>query len=260
MKLTVKPNLLKNMILGAGILGFVLRIALYTTGFDGRGLLIQGHWASVSVWILTATVAVAILIFTRKLEDPADYSVAHPVSFSGAAGAFAAALGIGITTMRDFAAFSSRLHLIVWVLGLCATASLVLIGICRLQGSKPNFLFHVAVCIYFALRMVSQYQYWSADPQLLDYCFYLCAYVALMLTSYHHAAFDAGIGTHRSLWRLSLASVYLCCLSLNGSLDTLMLLCCGIWAFTNMSHLQPSPRRQRPVLHLDEEPSREADQ
>lgn len=260
MKLTVKPNLLKNMILGAGIFGFALRVALYTTGFDGRNLLIHSHWASVSLWILTAVVTVAIIIFTQKLDGPADYNDALPASFSGAVGAFAAAFGIGITTVREFAEFYSRLHLIVWILGLCATVALVLVGISRLLRNRPAFPLHTIVCIYFALRMVCQYQYWSADPQLLDYCFYLCAHVALMLTGYHHAAFDAGIGNHRSLWRLSLASVYLCCLSLNGSLDTVLLLGCGIWAFTNLSCLQVRPRRQRPDLHLDEEPSREGDQ
>ena len=260
MKLTVKPNLLKNMILGASVLGFVLRIVLYTTGFDGRGLLIQGHWASICLWVLTAVVAALILVFTRKLEGPADYCDAFPTSVSGAAGAFAAAFGIGITTVREFAEFSSLLHLIVWVLGLGTTAALIFIGICRLLRRRPYFLFHTVVCIYFALRMVSQYQHWSADPQLQDYCFYLCAYVALMLTAYQHAAFDADIGKHRSLWRLSLASVFLSCLSLNGTPDALLLLSCGIWAFANLSCLQVRPRRQRPALHLDEMPSQEAEQ
>lgn len=253
MKLTVKPNLLKYVILGAGMLGFALRAALYATGIDGRNLLIRDHWAGICLWALTAAVAVAIIAFTRKLEGPEDYSKAQPVSFSGAVGAFAAAFGIGITTVWEFAEFYSRLHLIVWILGLCATVALVLVGICRLLGNRPAFPLHTIVCIYFALRMVCQYQYWSADPQLLDYCFYLCAYVTLMLTGYHHAAFDAGIGKHRPLWRLSLASVYLCCLSPNGSLDTLLLLCCGVWAFTNLTCLQVRPRRQRPELHLDTE-------
>ena len=253
MKLTVKPNLLKNMILGAGIFGFALRVALYTTGFDGQNLLIHSHWASVSLWILTAVVTVAIIIFTQKLDGPADYNDALPASFSGAVGAFAAAFGIGITTVREFAEFYSRLHLIVWILGLCATVALVLVGISRLLRNRPAFPLHTIVCIYFALRMVSQYQRWSADPQLMDYCFYLTACVALMLTGYHQAAFAAELGKHRSLWRLSLTAVYLCCLSLVGSRDTLLMLTCGIWAFTNLTSLTPRPRRQRPALILEVE-------
>ena len=105
--------------------------------------------------------------------------------------------------------------------------------------------------------MVSRYQMWSSDPQLQDYCFYLTAYVALMLTAYHHAAFDAGMGSHKLLWFFSLAAMYLCCLSLKGNADTVLLLGCGVWAFTNLTHLTVRPRRQRPALDLSEDPAEE---
>ena len=140
----------------------------------------------------------------------------------------------------------------VWILGLCAAVSMGIIGFCRLTGGKPLFLFHAVVCLYFALRMVSQYQLWSSDPQLLDYCFYLCAYVGLMLTTYHQASFDSDMGRHRALWTLTLITVYLCCLSLKGNQDTLIMLTGGIWAFTNLTSLTVRPRRQRPTLNLDD--------
>lgn len=254
MKLTVKPQLLKYLILGAGGLGLALRVILYATGIDGRGLLVQGHWAHIALWLLTLAAAAAILLSTRKLEGTAD---SHPASLSAAVGAFAAAVGIGLTTVSEFAEFSNRLHLIVWVLGLCSTVAMVGIGVSRLTGRMPYFLLHAVVCVYFALRMVAQYQMWSSDPQLLDYCFYLSSYVALMLTAYHHAAFDADMGSHRSLWCFSLASVYLCCLSLKGNWDTLLLLGCGIWAFTNLTNLTALPNSQPPVPALDADESEE---
>ncbi len=256
MKLTIKASQLKFLILGAGGLGLALRILLYATGIDGRGLLEEGHWAEIALWILTALTAAALFFFTRKIVGPETYRDSHPVSFAGAVGAFAAMGALGMTTLQEFAEFSSRLHLIVWVLGLCAAVSLGIIGVCRLTGKKPHFLLHTLFCLYLALRMVSQYQMWSSDPQLQDYCFYLCAYLALMLTAYHHAAFDADMGKHRALWFFSLAAVYLCCLSLKGTRDTLLLLCCGAWAFTNLTNLCVR-RRQRPVLKLDDDPRKE---
>ena len=257
MKLTIKTEQLKFLMLGAGGLGLALRIALYATGIDGRGLLESGHWAHTAVWILTAAAALVLLICCRSITGPEEVSNAYPPSVTAALGAFAAMVGIGFTTGREFAEFSSRLHLIVWIVGICSVVAQGRIGLCRLTGKKPHFLLHVAVCVYFALRMVSRYQLWSSDPQLQDYCFYLTAYVALMLTAYHHAAFDAGMGSHKLLWFFSLAAVYLCCLSLKGNADTVLLLGCGVWAFTNLTHLTVRPRRQRPALDLSEDPAEE---
>lgn len=253
MKLSVKSENLKYLILGAGGLGLVLRTALYTTGIDEKGLLIQGHWASIGVWLLTALSAAALVLLTRSIRGPEKYQDCYPASSAAGIGAFALAAGLLITTVSEFSEFTSTVRLVVWVLGLVSAAAMVFVGFCRLTGGKPLFLCHGAVCIYFALRMVSQYQNWSSDPQLQDYVFYLGAYIALMLTAYHHAAFDAEMGRHRSLWALSLASVYLCCLSLKGTMDTVLLLTAGIWAFTNLTALSLRPRRQRPALNLEEE-------
>ena len=130
--------------------------------------------------------------------------------------------------------------------------------ICRMTGAKPPFPCHAALCVYFALRMVYQYRRWSSDPQLQDYCFTLFALMALMLSAYQQAAFDAGIGSHRALWFLSLAAVFLCCPAMYGSRDWVLLLTCGVWAFTNLTVLSGKTRRRRPAMKLDEEPPRDA--
>lgn len=243
MKNPVKSDTLKYLILGSGGLGLVLRILLYATGIDGRGLLVKGHWASVALCVLTVAVLAAVFLTTRLFCAAANYRTAYPASVIAAVGAFAAMIGIGITTVTEFAEFSSRIHLIVWILGLISTLSMGCIGICRLTGKKPSFLLYAAICLYFALRMVSRYQRWSADPQLHDYCFYLMAYVALMLAAYQHAAFHADMGNDRALWFCSLTAVYFCCVSLKESPDTWLLLGCGSWAFTNLTNIAASSPR-----------------
>jgi len=140
------------------------------------------------------------------------------------------------------------------ILGFVSAAALAAAGFCRLTGTKPFFLLFAAACLYFALRMVCQYRHWSSDPQLQDYCFLLLACVGLMLTAYHHGAFGAEMGSHRDLWFFSLMAAYLCCLSLAGPRSQLFSLGCGIWAFTNLSHLSARVRRQRPSLNLEEAP------
>lgn len=232
MKVSVKTDTLKYLILGAGGLGLVLRILLYATGIDGRGMLVQDHWAGIALTVLTVAILSITFFCTRSVNRGTG-----PARVLSAMGAFTALIGIAFTTGREFAEFSNRLHLLVWLLGICAMAAMGRIGLCRLMQKKPHFLLSAIVCLYFALRMVSKYQMWSAEPQLLDYCYYLGAYVALMLAAYHHAALDEGAGRHRSLWFFSLMAVYLCTVSLQSGMDTLLLFGCGAWAFTNLPAL-----------------------
>ena len=257
MKFSVKPQLLKFLVLGMGGLGLALRILLYATGMDEKGLLAEGHWASTGIWLLTAAAALTIVLFTRPIEGPVDHRDCYPVSIAGGLGALAAAAAILIASISEIGSVFMPVQRAVCIFGFVTAAALVIIGLCRLTGAKAHFLLYGAVCLYFALRMVSQYQIWSSDPQLMDYCFYLTAYVALMLTAYHHAAFGADMGNHRMLWLFSLVAVYLCCLSLKGTRDTLLMLTCGIWAFTNLTSLTLRARRQRPQLILEEEPEEE---
>lgn len=245
MALTVKERNLKYLILSAGILGFVLRAILYATGVDEKGLLVTGHWAGTGVWLLTAAVAAALFLLLRNLTGPEQYRDAYPASVPSAAGSILAGVAFLLCGAPETAV--GTLSIAELVLRIAAVLSLVSVGFCRFTGRKPLFLLHGAVCLYIALRMVCQYRLWSADPQLQNYCFYLGAYVALMLTAYQLAAFDAGFGSHRKLWACGLSSVYLCTVSLAGSGEAFFLLCCGIWVFTNLSSLKLR-RRRTPVM------------
>lgn len=251
MKLSVKPNILKYLVLGAGALGLLLRFLLYATGMDEQGLLLRNHICSYLIGALNIAAAAAIWLLTRTVKGPELYRECYPTSIPAGVGCILAALGILITTLGELSAANST-QLLVTVLGFAAVLMLVLLSFCRLCGYEPFFLFYAVVCVYFAIRMVSQYRQWSADPQLQDYCYQLCACVGLMLTSYHHAAFGAGMGNHRRLWLFSLATVYLCCLTLAGPSGQLFYLSAGIWVFTNMTNLTAKPRRRRPTLNLEE--------
>ena len=252
MKISVKPNLLKYLVLGAGVLGLVLRWLLYAAGTDDQGLLEQNHPARYLLWILSAAVLAGTFLLTRKITGPEQYSDCFHTSALSSTGCLAAAVCILITTVSEMATPPDSVQLLVRILGFAAIAVLAVAGFSRLIGVRPFFLFYAALCVYFAVRMVCQYREWSSDPQLQDYCYQLLAGVALMLTAYHHAAFGADMGSHKDQWFFSLAAVYLCCLSLAGPQNQLFYLGCGIWAFTGLSSLTPKARRQRPNLNLEE--------
>ena len=234
MSLAVKPNQLKLIILCAGGIGLTLRAILYATAVDEKGLLLTGHWAEICVWILTAAAALGLLLLLRKRNGPEQYGSAFPASPLRAAGCILAACGIVLSGAPE--AVEEKLALAELVLRFASAAALIAVGYCRLTGRKPIFLLHGTVCLYLALRMVCRYRLWCSDPQLQDYCFSLGAYVALMLTAYQFAAFDADVVSHRQLWRCGLSAVYLCMLALVGS-EPFLMLCCGIWVFTNLSCL-----------------------
>ena len=245
MKPTLKTSILKYSALGAGGLGLLMRLALYETGFDGRGLLVTGHWANIGICVLTAIVIPVLFILCRTLSGSTSYRAAYPASPVSALGAALAGFAILFTGIREFSLLT-RIDLIASLLAVAAGVSLLVLTVFRFLGKKPTPLLHALVCLFFAIRMVQRYRFWSADPQLQDYCFCLGSYVALMLASYQHAAFDAGMGNHKHLWFYSLTATFLCCLSVKGVADTWLLLCFGIWAFTNLTRQVPQ-RRRKPI-------------
>lgn len=248
MKLSTKPYLLKLFVLSASLLGLMLRLVLYATGIDGKGLLIAGHWAGTGVTVLTGAVILGLLVLTRAIAGPARYSHAHPQSVPAGLGCLALAAAVLLSCLGEIASPPDSVGTLVrWVLGFLAVISLACLCVCRIAGAKPLFLFHVIVCVYFAVRMVTQYQQWSSDPQVQDYAFYLLALLALTLTAYQHAAFDVNMGKHRAVWFTGLVAVYLCLTAVRGAGDTWLLLAAAFWSFTNLTCLKARPRRHRPA-------------
>lgn len=238
MSRSVSPRILKYLALAAGLLGLLMRFALLRTGVDEKGLLITGHWASTGSWLLTAAVIAIIFLALRNCTGPEGWETAFPLSLFRCAGSLVAACGFLLSGAPVAAAV--RLVQAEPVLRLLAAAALIAVAYCRFRGRKPPFLLHGTVCLYLALRMVCRYQIWSADPQLQHYAFYLGAHVALLLSSYQLAAFDADSGNHRSLWRWSLAAVYLCLTAIPGCEEPFFLLCCAVWMLTGLSDPTPA--------------------
>ena len=234
--LAVKPNQIKLLVGSAGILGLALRAVLYANGVDQKGLLISGYWAGNAIWCLTAVVAVVLLLLCRRLNGTQDCEKAFPASALGAAGSALAGIAFLLSPVAQTP--SQAFGTIEPVLRYASAGALIFISYCRFRSKAPQFLLHGIVCLYLALRLVCQYRLWSADPQIQNYAFYLGAHVALMLTAYQFAAFDAGFGSHQKLWGAGLAGIYLATLSLVPVKESFFLICCVLWIVTNLSHPQ----------------------
>lgn len=256
------PRALLLRIPAAGLVGFLLRLLLSTTGTDDKGLLISGRPDWILLLLLSIVTGLILLVRTHSIRGPAAYRRSFPRSPLAAAGCVLAALsalGNAVACWQSGFAFAGQFNLLTTIAGFLRVAALtltpvalVLIGLCRLTERKPNFLLHVLVCISFALQTLSLYQTWSFDPQIQNYCFQLLACITLTITAYQLACFDIGKGSHRALWFWALASVYLCLVS---AANGLFFITGGIWAWTNLSSLR---RPRRPAAQIQEaEPSAE---
>lgn len=229
-------KLLQYTVLGTGFLAMMLRSLLYATAIDQKGLLAAGHWATWAILILTGLVLGILVITTRRIQGSADFG--FPRSFLQGANSLLVACVIFQRSFSLYNIAGDRLNLIAALSGFVAVLALLVVGICRMTGAKSNFLCHSAVSVFFALQLVSQYRNWSADPQLMDYCFYLAAFICLMFTAYFLAGFDADMGSHRGLIFSSMAATYFCCLALPESGDVPLLISCALWAFTCAPEIQ----------------------
>ena len=233
-----RMKLLRSSVLCASSLAMMLRTTLYATAIDQKGLLITGHWSTWCILILTGLVLVGLFLVTRKLQGPTDYAHCFPRSFLQGASSLLVAYVMFRRSLSLYALANDRLNLIAVLFGFGAAVALLVAGICRMVPKKPIFLCHSIVSIFFALQLVSQYRNWSADPQLMDYCFYLAAFICLMFTAYFLAGFEANMINHRGLTFSALAATYFCFLALPESSDASLMISCALWAFTCAPRIQ----------------------
>lgn len=238
-------KLLRSAVLSAGLLAMLLRNLLYATAIDHKGLLTAGHWATWSILILSFAVLGILILTTRKIQVPADYAHCFPASVFQGICSLIAAVAIATRSLSLYPMAFDTLDQVAAISGIVAGLGLLFVGACRLLGKKPGFLCHSALSIFFALQMISQYRRWSADPQLMDYCFYLAAFICLMLTAYFLAGFEAHMPNPRGLLLFSLAGFFFCCVALPESGDAFLLISCALWAFTCAPQVQKNDEESK---------------
>lgn len=242
---TLKRSALPFLILGAGGMGLVLRVLLYTLGTDSRGLLPRYHPLHVVTLLLTLSTVTALALIIPKLGGSKKYNKNFPASAPCAAAIFLSAGLMLVTAYALLEKAAGKLDMALAVMAFLTVPCLLYTGWCRLKGKRPFFLCHGVICLFFALYMVGQYRVWSANPQLPDYIFHLFACVFLTLTAYYRTTFDVRAGKRRMLLFCALLAVYLCFLSLVGSGDGRFYFAGGVWALGNLCPLDLPPRRQK---------------
>lgn len=241
---SIKVYILPLSVLAAGVVGFLLRVWLFTAGVDAKGLLAANHPAGIASFILFALVIAGLFWFIRPLHPISKYTRLFPASIVSAVGCALGAAGIVVTVFRMLATSRSFLSIACLVLGILAAAALLVLAYHRWKGLQPTFALQAVLTVFLMLYLISRYQAWSAEPQLQLYFFSFLAVVFLMLTAYHGTLLDARKSGRRWYVFCNQAAVFCCCMSLTDA-NWLFYLTMALWAASNLCSLQV--RKSRPV-------------
>ena len=239
MKKSFHPMWMLPFALLTGAVGLVLRMWLFATGVDHKGLLVEGHIAGTLTLVLTGLVLGGLFLWLRQPLKKLPYERLFPASLTAAFGCWVAAAGI---VRGDFAHLVSgldRTEIFSLVLSVAAIVSLAFLGYCRIRGQRPHPALHAVVTVYFMFQLIRLYRLWSSETQLHTYFFQLLAAVFLMLAAFHRAELDAGIGKLNNWLFFRSGAVFFCLTALYDD-NFLFYLAMFVWMFTEDCRALPA--------------------
>ena len=234
------------LVLGCGGIGGALWALMQRFCQDDKELLIPWNLPGILLFLLTAAVVMATLLLIRPLGGSNRYGDNFVPSPVGCIAAFAAAGGILVLILRNLHTYRDPLSGMWLATGALSVPAMILTGLNRRKGKRPNFLLHSIICVFFGIHMANQYRVWSGSPEILDFSYQLFACVGLAMTAYYHAAFEVGMGRRMRMLPVGLLTTYFCLVCIGSEGFGLFYLTCGLWAAANLCGITPKPRRPKP--------------
>ena len=210
-------------------LGFVLRRLVYAGAVDGKNLIVAGHPALITLWVLTAAVLALAAFGGWKQKGELSFE-ARPAAFPGHG---LLGVGIALAVFLNPQPVPGLLGLLWKGFGMASPLCLLAAGFERLRGKVPFFALYAVPCLFFVIHVVAHYQLWCSNPQFTDYAFALLAAVMLALHSYQLTALSIGEGSRGLLVFTGLAAVYLCGAEMAASLYPYLYLGGALFCLTN---------------------------
>lgn len=231
MKKYLNLDILPWFTLGAGAVGLLLRFWLYGAGFDEKGLMLDGHIASILIFVLTALVMVVLLGCTPAIDKRVRRNL--PASSMTSLGQCIAAVGIVAASVMDLLQRTDLMTVISSVLGILAAVSLVTMTFMKLRSKANAMVCLFVVTLYLTVHPVCQYRFWSPEPQLQNYAFQLLSSVFLMLASYHRTMLENQGGYVRWFVFYNQAALFFCFLSFHSQMWAFYL-AMAIWTVSDL--------------------------
>ena len=218
-----------------GAAGLLLRVWLFATGIDSKGLLVETHPANALSWIVTGiTMCILFLSIPGITRRVPKAPLTGPIHTWGC---LIASVGILTASLTELMQTVDATTTASSVLGIVAAVCLFSSAYKQMVHKRGQTVEMMLVTVYLMVHLVCQYRYWSAEPQLQNYAFQLLASIFLMMTSFYRASLELSGGKLRGYVFCNQTSLFFCCLSLTTSLWPFYL-ATGIWTVTDLISLR----------------------
>ena len=214
MKHPFRSHILPFFTIGAGALGFALRLWLFSA-IDEKGLLPAKHPAGVLLFILSAVVLGVLFLATRQIE-PRNINK-KGLLYSKLGAYFLGCIGLVCNSLTGISGSTSKLAMPAMILGIIGGLTMLCMAVLEFRSKRIPYWLSVIFTVSLMVQTVAQCQVWGAEPQLQVYFFPLMASVFLILSAYHKTARLARKGKRASLAFFSQSAAFFCCLSFNST-------------------------------------------
>ena len=244
-------NLLKiksplPLVLGLGILGFLLRLWTLAGGPDEMGLYPDHFFVWCFLLIVSFLCGIAVVLFSLSMRNHRKYADHFSASMPAAISSGLAALAIFLSCFRLTAGLNVIAGFLVVLLGILSAASFALGAVARYQGKRPAFWIHAVPCLYLCVRLFLCCRAWSSVTQAGIFLFPFLASVFTLLAVYQLTCFDVNLGNARQNLLWNLLGIYTCMVSLAKTDDILFYTCMGLYLLTHLCTTTPPHPRTTP--------------
>lgn len=206
--------------MAVGAAGAFMRWYLLDSVLDENGLLPSGNHFPLLMCVVLALGLAVLAVLASRLEKRPEFAGNFNTDRIGFMyGAFAG-LAIAVTCGMQLKDADGTMRTLAYVFGVLGGVALVGYAAFQAKGRKPTFLLLLPACIFLALNLIGDYQQWSGDPMLLDYCFMMLADAVCLLAVFNVGGFSFDRGKRRITVFWCSCGVVLCLVSVvDGFVD-----------------------------------------
>lgn len=203
MKQGTSKALILIVMLASTIAAMVLRQMQLIRVFDADGLPISGSPITYALAAICVVTLAALLLLLRRTPPRQEYYCSIFLTLPGMILTLLAALAVGVGSLIQFGdsialtpALTSEAESIHWShlilpIGGILTALCILLTVNRMANMRrPLLALYLVPFAFIVVYLVLEFKnQWSADPIILDYCFYLFALICTMYALYYVMGF-----------------------------------------------------------------------
>lgn len=223
-----------------------LRLRQLRTIYDETGRIVAGAgWSFFTVFTIAMVLLYAAYAWFLRPRKKSGALVGRTLSvlLGGCGAALLMVLGSGAMLLAP----EQGTDRILAVGGFVTAACWLWTALVRYRGGKPQVWLFLVPVLFFALRLVINFRFWSRDPAILDYCYALFAHISITCALLHMGSFCFDKGGRRVTVFFCLCGVFFGAASMAGARPRELCVMGGVvlWLLTNLwLLLRPGKRRQ----------------